>query len=715
MVKGKADHLAIALVALGMSSIAAQIILLREFLSIFYGNELVLGIVLASWMILTGTGALLGGISFEITSHRAFPSSALIATGSIPLLTVFLLRLLRNLVFTPGSMIGIAQALISSFVVLAPYCLLSGFLFVSFAATVSARTGRNATAAAYWWEAAGSALGGVLFSVMLAGLLDTFQTLGLLLAADCACAHVLAHREGVRTMRVLSGALLVCALAFVWTSQTDALTRRFLFPGQEVVQFKDTPYGNLTITRQGGQMNFFENGVLMFSTNNVTANEETVHYALIQHGAPRRVLLIAGGVAGTTLEVLKYGVERVDYVEVNPWVITLGGRLTSALDDPRIRVFSADARMFVRTPGDRYDAALIDLPDPGTAQLNRYYTLEFFQELRERLSDSAVVSISLLPSADYQGDEARRVSSVLFQTLKRTFSHVLIIPGERNYFLASDGLLDIHVCRLVDARKIPTVYVNRYYLDDAQVQERSEELTASLDSSASVNTDFRPVCYYRQLSYWLSYFGFDASPWIAGGTVAAALLLAWFSPIGTGVFTAGFAASSVEIVLLVAFQTLYGSLYTMTGIVITAFMAGLGAGSLLSRRFSGGAPINRLIALQIILSLVCLILPAGLVVARSAIEFPVLVHGIFTTLAFVIALLIGLEFGFAAATRTGSVRAAASELYGLDLVGSALGALLASIYGIPLFGLSLSCQGAGAICAAGGVFCFFSRRRYLQP
>ena len=38
--------LAAALMVLGMTSISTQIILLREFLSIFYGNELVIGIVL---------------------------------------------------------------------------------------------------------------------------------------------------------------------------------------------------------------------------------------------------------------------------------------------------------------------------------------------------------------------------------------------------------------------------------------------------------------------------------------------------------------------------------------------------------------------------------------------------------------------------------------------------------------------------------------------
>ena len=47
---------------LGFSSLYTQVFLLREFLSIFNGNELVLGIVLANWMLLTGTGAYLGKI-----------------------------------------------------------------------------------------------------------------------------------------------------------------------------------------------------------------------------------------------------------------------------------------------------------------------------------------------------------------------------------------------------------------------------------------------------------------------------------------------------------------------------------------------------------------------------------------------------------------------------------------------------------------------------
>ena len=41
-------------------------------------------------------------------------------------------------------------------------------------------------------------------------------------------------------------------------------------------------------------MNFYENNMLLFSTNDVVASEEAVHYAMVQHDTPRSVLLISG-------------------------------------------------------------------------------------------------------------------------------------------------------------------------------------------------------------------------------------------------------------------------------------------------------------------------------------------------------------------------------------------------------------------------------------
>ncbi len=58
---------------LGYISIMAQLVLLREFVKSFHGNELVIGIFLASWMILTALGARLGtGYRARIPQQRIY-------------------------------------------------------------------------------------------------------------------------------------------------------------------------------------------------------------------------------------------------------------------------------------------------------------------------------------------------------------------------------------------------------------------------------------------------------------------------------------------------------------------------------------------------------------------------------------------------------------------------------------------------------------------
>ena len=50
-----------ALLLMGFSGIVAQVLLLRELLIVFSGNELTIGIILASWLILEAAGAFLLG------------------------------------------------------------------------------------------------------------------------------------------------------------------------------------------------------------------------------------------------------------------------------------------------------------------------------------------------------------------------------------------------------------------------------------------------------------------------------------------------------------------------------------------------------------------------------------------------------------------------------------------------------------------------------
>jgi hypothetical protein len=46
-----------ALIVLGFTTILSQLIVIREFLNVFQGNELIIGMILSIWMLLTAAGS----------------------------------------------------------------------------------------------------------------------------------------------------------------------------------------------------------------------------------------------------------------------------------------------------------------------------------------------------------------------------------------------------------------------------------------------------------------------------------------------------------------------------------------------------------------------------------------------------------------------------------------------------------------------------------
>jgi spermidine synthase len=702
-----------AAAGLGMTTIVTQTILLREFLTVFSGNELIIGVVLANWMILTGAGSVVGRVSERVQRRRQLLLVLLAAVALLPIFTVYLLAYLRSIVFLPGTMIGLVEAFYSSFVLLVPFCLSTGFVFTLISQVLSEKVRENPIAGVYGVEAAGSVVGGLAFNLGLVYLLSTFQSLLLLAAINAGICAWLARDLELRVVRYLSLGLIVLLVVLMVAWDLDRSAAGHLFPAQKIVDLQDTPYGKLTVTEQSGQLNFFENSVLLFSTGDVSQCEEAVHYAMVQHPRPRSILLLSGGIAGAIEEILKYDIRTVDYVEFNPWLLEMGRQYTSAFGDPAVRTVASDARRFVRQSGMLYDVVLINVPDPLTAQANRFYTVEFLRELKARLSDSAVVAMSLLSSVDYYGDDARRLTSVVINTMRAVFTNVLIVPGMKNYFLASDAQLDIRVGSMIKEKGIQTLYVNQDYIDDTLLRDRSDMLHRIVESGAGINEDFTPVAYYRQLRYWLSQFGLE--PWMVGVSGCLLLVLgAWrFNTITFGMLTGGFAASSLEVLLLIAFQVLYGYVYHILGLIITTFMAGLAVGALAGRRFTGQRTIITYAGLQFGVMVVAALLPMLLLFLRILPVHDAAIHAVFFASTLLIGTLIGAEFATAARLLQGSVAVVASSLYGVDLVGAAVGGLLMSAFLLPLLGVGMSSLVVAAVCAVGGLVAILNRKRYV--
>ncbi len=703
----------LSVVALGMTSLVTQVIVLREFLSVFYGNELVIGVLLANWMLLTGLGSFLGRFIKRISNSIRFLILLQILLAIFPFVTVLLLRLLRNAVFPVGTMVGLLPILWSSFVLLIPYCVLSGSAFTVLVKLASREDGSGVIGEIYAREALGSVVGGLIFSLVLLFVLNTFQSLTALMAFNLAAALAAARDRPIARLAVLIVSLVLLVPSI--TMNVDAVTRRCLFPEQELVYSKDTPYSSLTVTRQSEQENFYENNVLLASTNDVTSSEESVHYAMVQHPAPKTVLMISGAISGAPKEVLKYGVERLDYVEVNPYLIDVARRYSTVLNDDRINVVNEDARLFVRETLRRYDVVLLNAPEPATLQVNRYYTVDFLDELKLKMNPGGVLSLGLLSSTDYQSEEARGINSTIMNTLRSFFNDVLIVPGLKTYFLASDSSLSIAIGKMIERRGINNTYVNRYYLDDRILAQRSELIRSSLFPDAPLNKDFTPVSYYRQVMHWLSYF--ETNLWIV--VIIAALVLGFVATqlnlISAGILASGYAASSIEIVLLMAFQILYGYVYQVLGMIVTIFMAGLAVGSLFRGRILRRTSVTAYGWVQLSVALYCFLLPLVLLLLRTGAGFAILIHAVFFLLTFFIAVLIGLEFSLAAMLRQGQAQKVASELYSVDLLGSAIGALLVAAWLIPTLGVFRACYIAGSLSLLSGLAALFRGRWSQSP
>jgi len=700
-------------VALGFSSLTTQIVLLRECLTVFYGNELVIGIVFANWMILTAAGSYLGKFVAPIRSSNAFLIPLFLLLGIIPSATVLALRVLKNAVFIGGNMLSIVQIVAASFILLMPYCVLAGLSFTLLAHVISNDRHSNLVTEVYAWESAGSVIGGLLCNFIFITFLTTFQTLFAVLLIDFIAAFALSSNLPGRFVKYAIPAVCIIAGFFLFRTDVDTLTKGYLFPGQKILSTRDTPFGNLVVTEEGDQKNFFENGTLLSSTDDITLSEESVHYAMIQHPNPKRVLLVSGAVPGTIGEILKYHVERIDFVEVDPWMISLVRQYTTELQHPEVRVINEDPRRYLRTCDVLYDAVLLNVPEPTTAQNNRYYTTEFFQEVKRCMSRDGVMSVNLLENFDYYGPQALSIVSAVDNTLSSLFSNVILIPGSaKDYFLASSQPLSMHIAALMSLRGIPTTYVNQYYIEDTALMERSHRVLSAIDREAGINRDYSPVSYYYQMRFWLSYF--ESRPWLPLSLAVLGIIaiIARFDVVDVGMFAGGFASSSLELLLIFAFQITFGFIYQVLGIIITIFMAGLAAGSKWRAFIFPNGTFAEFSSLQFLMTLYAFLLPGSFLLLKSGMFSPGIIETIFFSLTFIISILIGMQFSLGASLRVTSVASTASGLYSIDLIGSAVGALVVTTILVPLCGVLTVSFIVASVTLFGAAAAFLKSKSY---
>ena len=246
------------------------------------------------------------------------------------------------------------------------------------------------------------------------------------------------------------------------------------------------------------------------------------------------------------------------------------------------------------------------------------------------------------------------------------------------------------------------------------------DLRRAVSAAGPVNEDFNPILYFYHLRYWMSQYQVRFGVFEACLVGLLAIYMIRLRPISLAVFCGGFAASALEVVLLMAFQILFGSLYFEVGVIVTTFMLGLVVGAAwINRRLTvrlwcrrpactehageTPAPQRLLIYLALAIALFAACLPpvliglgksqwcatAGLSSSVGGIAIPLL--------TLLLAVLVGMEFPLAAQLDYQNAAATSSRYYTADYLGAALGALLVSTWLIPVLGVTLVCLSIAAL------------------
>ncbi|MGE4586744.1 MAG: spermidine synthase [Mangrovibacterium sp.] len=695
---------------LGMVSLSGQLVLIREFISVLEGNELIVGVVMAVWMLLTGLGARWSGgrSGRDRNMHGGFVW--LLVLALLPAMLIAVLYWLMFSLLPPGKMAGPGTALAGIVVLLFPLCFLSGALFPLLAAGLSRAGRKNRTGRAYAWECWGSLAGGLLTGLLLFRYFGAMEV-GALMGGTVCMAGALINRTGRLAVRlgVLLAAVLIPFLFF--RLQPGLQIKKLLYPGQEILLDQPTPYGNLTVTRQAGQLNFYENHSLQFYTDNRMLSEESVHYAMLRHGHPRKLLLISGGISGMIGEAMKYPLEQLTYLEPDPAVYTHWKELTYVHDERKtVRFVPKDIRTYLQQTPDLFDVVLINLPPPSSLGINRFYTSEFFELLKGHCTEQTVVCTSLPAAAGYADREARAMQASLWNTLGRHFRQRLLVPGERFYFLASDSCLTYEFSEALKEKELNNSYVNSYYMEEELLARRARELVADFDTETPVNRDFFPFMFIRQTAHWLSHFRLGIGLVVGIPVLLFVAGLFRLGPVTAGLYLGGFGSAAMEVILLLAYQVYFGSIYLSVSLFFGVFMGGLALGSRWKGPGAGSSPgfvlgrVPYYAALQFLQALLCILLPALVLVTGRLAENGLPVKLLFFLPVFVLSFVYGQVFNRAAALQTAGYRKASAVSYSTDLAGSALGAFLAPLLLLPVTGLCFSCLIAGMLNLGGGLW-----------
>lgn len=756
--------------SLGAFALISQTMMLREFFVVVYGNELVFGLLLTNWLLGIFTGALTGGALAERNKNNLmlFVMSILVMCILLPL-SITLTRLLYTVSGTSaGTYIGFFKVFLYSALFIVPISFLIGFVF-PIAARVQAQFRSHnfnnevpkaeqvkGISTIYVFEAFGSLLSGVIYTFFFVGNVNSYMTAALIILPLLICSGLIVLKS--RHYKTLS---IVCILLiFNLVSLLPPVNRKFDAATVEMrwesvstlslAYSTDSKYQNIAVANLFNQYNLYLNTMFASAFPNDEDNLLLAAHLVCQHPGPQRILIIGDAVSGLAKALLRFDVKEVISVEIDSQTVDtvlkfLSKEEKNILTDNRFKILIRDGRKYVKDlirydnkPGDSslralgFDIVYVNVPEPSTLLLNRYYTQEFFADLSRIIMENGVVALKITSSENYQQGIVTDYTSSVFHTVRSVFPELVVAPGTQNFIFASNDSSTISdnpeklAQRYSDTGVKPEKLGFIFYSLYPKEKTLSIKKALQLNSKPGINTDEIPIAtlYFNRIIGWYSESNLsgilDFFQEVKLKDITMIILVLFLARLFyfcrgkkksydrhrflkfhtlLAVFSSGMAGLSLELVILYTFQNNFGNIYHIIGFIIALFMFGLPLGAVSSNALLTREKLsdNRhiiafIILIQVVLAGISLLLPR----MTQLFAHVIITHqiGIFAQ-TILIGFAVGLVFPLALHLYLGKhekTGKTAGIVDGFDHMGAAAGAFFIGTLFLPVMGVARVCS-----------------------
>lgn len=695
---------------MGFSSAIAQVLLIRELLTIFRGNEFIIGIIFTAWFL----GIFIGARFNPLAAERMLEKRVRICLICFPLIVVASIYLAHSVSVliprTVGTFYSFGTELLLSLFFTIPISFLVGFFFPPVVTLTSKEDGKQSGGNIYFIESFGSFSGGVIFSFILVDYLNPLEIILILLFLALLISAVSIQKK------FFAITLLLPVILFPFSRNIEKHLFKLVWDRThtgKLITYQRTRYQTVFIESTDELINVYGDGIFFYSLPDRYESRAVFHLIeSLRREQHKKILVLGTGPGSIPYNLQKTGME-IRYFETDPdlWKIINPHRRSMYRitgESPGLRVVIQDLRLFLRESSEKFDIIICFPPQPENIMLNRFYTREFYSLCRMHLKSNGILISSIHGFSNYMSEDLKRFIASIYQGFIREFPYILKTSGETIFLIgASDkGVLPESFEQLIDSyrERYPALLklgLEREIIENFSPDELRtlfektqldyfDRIINPLLSETDENLDLKPRGYWNQIilaalqeksTLYRLLKGFIFFPLLG-------LLLSGIAFIdirrrhgrdqfinGIIIYAIGFISISTMILMIILYQNFSGIVYYRISLINALFMLGLTAGS-----YTYNRKRNRSLPAVFLL----LAFTLGVIYLYTWIQMELLFWGAIVIFSF----LCGTVFPTLFTSVEGDLfHTTASVLDAMDHLGSIIGSLVTVLFLLPLIGI----------------------------